>query len=67
MLGSQDVLKPTGYTEVRLGCLFLMGYVNKVVHRNQDVDKAGKHEKERVQGNRKRTGKMPVMGLRLFV
>ena len=50
-------MKPTGYTEVRLGYIFLMGYINKVVHRNQDVDKAGKHEKERVQGNRKRTGK----------
>ena len=44
-----------------------MGYVNKLVHRNQDVDKAERHEKERVQGNRKRTVKMSVMGLRLCV
>ena len=42
-----------------------MGYVNKLVHRNQDADKAEKHEKERVQGNRKRTGKMSAMGLQL--
>jgi len=44
-----------------------MGYVNKLVHRNQDADKAEKHEKERVQGNRKRTGKMSAMGLQLCV
>ena len=44
-----------------------MGYVNKLLHRNQNVDKAEKREKERVQRNRKRTGKISVMGLWLFV
>ena len=44
-----------------------MGYLNKVDHRSQDVDKAGKHEEERVQGNRKRPGKMSAMGPRLSV
>lgn len=59
LLGSEGTLKPRGWMEVQLRYRILIGYLNKVESRSQNMDKAGKHEKKPVQAKGGRSGEMP--------